>query len=383
VDEIAGKAAIAGVGQTDFSKNSGRSAIRLAVEAAVAAAEDAGIAPREIDGVIPFPGGPTSEDLIAALGAQDVTYTCASHMGGASPVASLRLAALAVATGQATAVLAFVARNGRSGARAAARATRIVPGQQFRRSLEFPAGFNTPAQWYSLICRRHMYEFGTTRQQLGAVALTMRAHAELNPHAMMYGRPLSMEAYLAAKPIAEPYHLYDCCLETDGASAVIVTSADRASDLPRRAAIIAGIAEGHAESPDNIPGRADIFETGLTHAAPRAFTQAGLMPGDVDVAMIYDCFTFEVIQQLEEAGFCKRGEGGFFVENGNIGLSGGLPVNPHGGLLSEGHTAGMSHIVEAVRQLRGECGERQVSDPRVVAVTGWGDMGDGALALLV
>lgn len=383
MDTISGQAAIAGVGETDFSKNSGRTPTRLAVEAATAAAADAGIAPSEIDGVIPFPGGPTSEDLIAALGMRDVRFTAASQMGGASPVAGLRLAALAVATGEASAVLSFVARNGRSGARAAARATRIVPGQQFRRNFEFPAGFNTPGQWYSIIAKRHMHEFGTTREQFGQVALTIRAHANLNPHAMMYGRELTMQDYLDSKPIAEPYHLFDCCLETDGASAVIVTSAERAKDLPKRAAIIAGIAEGHAESPDNIPSRADIFDTGLTRAAPRAFAQAGLSPSDVDLALIYDCFTFEVIQQLEEAGFCKRGEGGSFVEDGNIGLTGSLPVNPHGGLLSDGHTAGMSHIVEAVRQVRGECGDRQVGKHDVVAVTGWGDMGDGALALLV
>jgi acetyl-CoA acetyltransferase len=375
-------AIIAGIGQTDFSKASGRSVQQLALEAAFAAIADAGLTPGDIDGLMPYKIGPTSEDLIAGLGLTDVRFTNVSHMGGASPVASLRTAALAVNAGIANAVMVFVARNGRSGARVAARLGAQVPGTSLREGLEQPEGFSTPAQWYALFARRHMIEYGTTREQLGTVAITMRNHALLNPEAMMYGKPLTMEEYASSKPIADPYLMFDCCLETDGACAVIVTRADRAAGLPNKAVTIAGVAEGHADDADDIVNRRDFFNLGLSKAAPRAFAAAGLTPSDVDLALVYDCFTFEVIQQLEEAGFAARGEGGAFVQDGHIALGGSLPVNPHGGLLSQGHIAGINHIVEAVVQLRGTAGARQVEGARVAAVTGWGDLGDGSLAVL-
>ena len=373
---------VAGIGMTEFSRASGRSAERLAVEAATAACDDAGLPTSAVDGIVPFPFGPSAEDLIAGLGLPDVTFTAVPHLGGASTVAGLRLAALAVTSGAARCVLVFVARNGRSGSRVEQRIGVLLPGQRYRRQLEHPHGFTTPAQWYSMIARRHMHEFGTTREHLGAVALAMRAHAQLNPHAQMHGRPMTMEQYRSSRPIAEPYLLLDCCQETDGAGAVLVVAADRARDLRHRPVHLAGLAEGHPDSPDDLVNRRDFFTVGLTRAAPRAFATAGVTPSDVDAAMIYDCFTFEVIQQLEEAGFCARGDGGPFVDDGGIALGGRLPVNPHGGLLSDGHIAGMNHVVEAVVQLRGDGGERQVPGAEVVAVTGWGDMGDGAIAVL-
>ena len=191
-----------------------------------------------------------------------------------------------------------------------------------------------------------------------------------------------MDEYKASRMIADPYLMFDCCLETDGAAAVIVACADRGAESAHRPVRIAAVAEGHADNADDIINRRDFFNLGLTKAAPRAFAEAGLAPRDVDLALIYDCFTFEVIQQLEEAGFVPRGEGGPFVADGNIALGGTLPVNPHGGLLSEGHIAGINHVVEAVVQLRGEAGPRQVKNAEVAAVTGWGDLGDGSLAIL-
>ncbi|GLY97212.1 lipid-transfer protein [Actinoplanes sp. NBRC 103695] len=376
------EACIIGVGQTELSSNSGRSVQRLAVEAITAALADANLPASAVDGIVPSPLGPTAEDIIASFGLADVRFTAVPHLGGAGAVASVRLAALAVAGGQADVVLAFVARNGRSGARVDQRVAAAMPGQQFRTNLEYPHGLSTPAQWYSLLCRRHMYEFGTTREQLGAVALTMRRHANLNPAAQMYRRPLTMAEYLASPVIADPYHLYDCCLETDGAAAVLVATSQYAARAGATPVRIEGAAEGHADSADDIGNRRDFFNTGLTKAAPRAFDMAGYGPEDMDFAMIYDCFTFEVIHQLESAGFCALGEGGAFVAGGNIALGGRLPVNPSGGLLSEGHLGGMNHLVEAVRQLRGSCGDRQVPGATRCAVTGWGDLGDGALAVL-
>jgi len=382
VNSLKDQCCVIGVGETEYSKYSGRSVIQLALEASLAAIKDAGLNPHDIDGIIPFQNGPTSEDIMAGLGNSHITFTAVSHMGGASPVASMQLAATALVCGISKYTLIFSARNGRSGSRVNKRAGAVMPGQQFRKGLEHPYGWNVPAQWYSMICRRHMHEFGTTREQLGKVALTMRDHAQLNSRAQMYGKPLSMEDYLDSRPIAEPYHLFDCCPETDGAVAIIMTTSDRAKDTREKPVYLQGISEGHADSPDDLCNRKDFFNTGLTKAAPRAFAMAEVTAGDVDAAMIYDCFTFEVIHQLEEAGFCPRGEGGSFVADGNISLTGKLPVNTHGGLLSEGHLAGLNHVAEAVRQLRGECGERQIQYAELIAVTGWGDMGDGSMALL-
>jgi acetyl-CoA acetyltransferase len=257
-----------------------------------------------------------------------------------------------------------------------------IPGGAVARDYYLPFGMTAPPQWYALMARRHMHEFGTKNEHLGAVAVAMRKHAQLNPAALMHGKPLSMEQYMASPMIADPYRLNDCCLETDGAAAFIVTTARRARNLKKKPVYIMGAAAGQPYPADEITSRRDFHQTGLTIAAPEAFRMAGVKPSDMDFAQIYDCFTFEVIQQIEEAGFCKRGEGGPFVEDGGIELGGRLPVNTHGGLLSEAHVLGISHVVEAVRQLRGEAGERQVKDAELGAVTGWGDFGDGSIAIL-
>ena len=374
-------AAIVGVGMTDITRASGRSPTRLAYEAISAAAQDAGVEPKSIDGIIPYMQGTTAEDVMGMFDLRDVRFTAVPHMGGAGQVAGLRLAAMAIEARQAEYVVCFIARNGASGPKVHQRVTGLA-GQLFRQEMEWVHGMNTPAQWYSLQCRRHMHDYGTSREALGAVALTMRAHAQLNPRAQMYGKPLTLEEYLAGRPIADPYWLFDCCPESDGACAVIVTSMDRARDGRHAPIRIAGSAEGHPDSADYIAGRPDFYNIGLSKAAPRALGEAGIGLEDIDVALIYDCFTFEVIQQLEELGACPRGEGGSFVLDGNIALHGSFPVNPHGGLLSEGHLGGMNHIAEAVSQLRGASGGRQIEAAEVAVVTGWGDMGDGSLAVL-
>jgi len=232
------------------------------------------------------------------------------------------------------------------------------------------------------MARRHMHEFGTTAEQLGCIAVAMRKHAQLNDNAVMNGKPMTLEDYLASPMLADPYRFFDCCLETDGAAAVIVTTPERARDLDPHPVTIVSAAAGQPYPADEITNRRDIFRTGLTLAAPEAFGRAGIAPSEADFAMIYDCFTFEVLQQIEEVGFCKRGEGGAFVENGRIELGGALPINTHGGLLSEAHVLGINHIVEAVRQLRRDAGARQVEGAEIGVVTGWGDFGDGSIAIL-
>jgi len=381
------EACIVGIGETEYCRKpgSGMSQLGVQLQASSRAIAEAGLKPSEIDGIMPFPNLGRAEEFAANLGCENLRYAATIHMGGAAPAASLQAAAAAVSTGMANFVLLPAGWNGYSGARVRQTVSQDVasiPGGAIARDYYLPFGFTAPPQWYSVMARRHMHEFGTRSEHLGAIALAMRGHAQLNPKAVMHGRPMSLDDYMASPMLADPYRFFDCCLETDGGAAVVVTSAERARDLDTRPVRILAAACGQPYPADEITNRKDIFRTGLTIAAPEAFGKAGVTPSDVDFAMIYDCFTFEVLQQLEEVGFCKRGEGGPFVEGGRIELGGELPVNTHGGLLSEAHVLGMSHIVEAVRQLRGDLGERQVEGAQLGVVTGWGDFGDGSIALL-
>jgi acetyl-CoA acetyltransferase len=213
------------------------------------------------------------------------------------------------------------------------------------------------------------------------VAMTCREHAQLNKKAYMKGRPMTAEDYQNSPMLVSPFRLFDCSLEVDGAGAVIVTSKRNAHRF-KKPIYIGGIAEGHSTYPDDMPTRPDILDMGMTHAAPRAFEMAGVRHDDIDFAEIYDCFTFIVLRQLEEMGFCGRGEAPEFVKNGRIRLGGQLPVNTHGGLLSQAHIVGINHVVEAVYQLRGEAGEAQVKNAKIGLVTGYGDLSDGSIAIL-
>ncbi len=384
---MSGRACIVGVGETKYCRRpgSGKTQLALQLEACVKAVKDAGIRPSEVDGIMPFPNLGKAEEFAANLGCSNLRFAATVNMGGASPVASLQDAAAAVTSGNANYVLLPAGWNGYSGSRAAQTViddVDSIPGGAIARDYYLPFGFTAPPQWYAVIARRHMHEFGTRPEDLGTIAVAMRDHAQLNPHAVTYGKRITLDDYMNSRMLADPYRVLDCCLETDGAAAVVVTTEERARDLRAKPVGIAGAARGQPYPADEILNREDLFKTGLTIAAPEAFGAAGVKPGEVDFAMIYDCFTFELLQQLEEAGFCERGEGGAFVQDVRIGPGGDLPVNTHGGLLSEAHVLGMSHIVEAVRQLRGEAAERQVEGAEVGVVTGWGDFGDGSIAVL-
>jgi len=381
------QACIVGIGETGYCRKPGSGMTQLGIQlkASMSAIDEAGLSPSRVDGIMPFPNLGKAEEFAANLGCDNLRYAATIHMGGAAPVASLQAAAAAVVAGMADYVLIPAGWNGYSGARVRQTVSQdlaSIPGGAIARDYYLPFGFTAPPQWYSVMARRHMHEFGTKHEHLGAIAVAMRKHAQLNPGAVMNGRPMTLDDYMASPMLADPYRFFDCCLETDGAAAVIVTTAERAKDLPTKPIHIMGAACGQPYPADEITNRKDIFQTGLSIAAPEAFAKAGVTPEQMDFAMIYDCFTFEVLQQIEEGGFWKRGEGGGFVEGGRIELGGDLPINTHGGLLSEAHSLGLGHIVEAVKQLRGTAEGRQVEGAELGVVTGWGDFGDGSVAVL-
>ena len=370
---------ITGVGNTPYRKKADVSAEILAMQAVLAACRDAGIEPAAIDGMISYPGHAAEDVVLRNLPIRRMRFRATVDQGGASAVSALRLAGLAVLGGAATHVLLLRGLLGSSGPRKADRPS-FLPGRNLRLQLEHTAGWNTPAGRYAVLAQRYRHEYGLERSTLAEIALAARAHAQLNPDAQMYGRPMTLDDYMNSRLVADPYHLLDCCLETDGASAVIVSAAP--GDGARRAIRVLGAAEAVGASPIDISNRDPFLSIGLDHAAADVWAETGLGPADMDAAMIYDCFTFEVLHQLESAGFAHHGHGRDLVADGQIRLGGRLPVNTHGGMLSEGHQAGLNHLIEAVRQLRGECGQRQVEGARHIAVTGWGQLGDGSICVL-
>jgi acetyl-CoA acetyltransferase len=371
-------AVISGIGQTEYAHALDAPADTLALRATLAAADDAGLDPRSIDGIVSYPGHPDAETMIANLRLPDVRFRAATTIGGAAAVSAVGVAAMAVRAGAADHVLVLRATRAGTGARKE-KAAEQLPNPELRQQFEFPVGWNSAAQRYALLARAFMARHDLTRDHLAEVALAARDHAQLNPAAQLYGKPLTREQYLAGRVIADPFWRHDCCLRTDGACAVLVSRGEDAGD---RAVPVIAVAEGHPATPDDMVSRPDLLDTGLSRAAARLWRQSGYQPADVDAVMIYDCFTFEVAHQLVAGGFVDADEVGAFIASGATRIGGRLPVNTHGGLLAEANMSGLSHVLEAVRQLRGESAERQLASPQLVAVTGWGYLGDGSIALL-
>jgi acetyl-CoA acetyltransferase len=370
------RCAIVGIGATDFSRGSGRSDLTLATQAALAALADAGLEASDIDGIVRCDmDAVRHNDLADSLGIRELTYWSEVGVGGVAPAAMVAQAVGAILSGQATTVLVFRELNGRSGRRfgLSSAADARAGGSGSYDEFFAPYGMLTPGQVFAVMAQRHMAEFGTKAEELGHIALACRARANANPSAQMFERSLTMDDYLAARMISRPLRLFDYCLETDGACAVIVTSTERARDCRKSPVLIRAVAQGSIANPQ--PGiqypvlmRESITELPARAVAATLYRRAGLGPDDIDVAQVYDCFTITVLMQLEDWGFCKKGEGGSFAASGAIDLRGSIPINTAGGNLSEGYIHGMNHVLEGVRQIRGES-TSQVLGAEVCLVT--------------
>ena len=361
------KVAIVGVGATEQGKLPGSTPVSLATEAFKRAIADAGLRKEQIDGLLTMPGTTSPEASLnylrlgETLGI-DPRYTGSMTMGGGTAGALLQNAVMAVNSGMANYVACVFGDTARTGGSKFSRASGW--GDSWGLWGMYGAAANS-----AIAASRHMALYGTTSRQLGEVAVACRKHASMNPNAVMRD-PITVDDHQASRWVVEPFHLLDCCLISDGGVCVIVTTADRAKDLAKPPVLIGGM--GQAYTTRNLEREDWWYVPHQKEALARAFDMAGLTPRDIDVAQLYDNFTMSVILWLEHAGFCGVGEGGSFVENGRIQLGGELPVNTAGGNLSESYMEGWLHIVEGVRQIRRECGERQVKDAETCLVTGRG-----------
>ncbi|HVV10131.1 lipid-transfer protein [Amycolatopsis sp.] len=376
---LSGKAAIVGVGATEFSKDSGRSELRLASEAVLSALTDAGLKPSDVDGLVSFTMDGNNETSVAReLGIPELTFFSRIHYGGGAAAATVQQAAMAVATGVAEVVVAYRAFNERSGHRfgqvSSAAATQVNTSG-IDNSFHYPMGLATPAATVAMVAQRYLHEYGATTEDFGRVAVVDRKHAATNPNAWFHGKPITLADHQSSRWIAEPLRLLDCCQETDGGVALVITSVARARDLPRPPAVITAAAQG--SGPDQYimtsyyrDDLAALPEMGVV--GRQLWGQSGIGPSDVDVAVLYDHFTPYVLMQLEELGFCGRGEAKDFIAGDTLELDGKLPLNPHGGQLGEAYVHGMNGIAEGVRQVRGTAVNQvaQVDNVLVTAGTG-------------
>lgn len=377
--------AIVGVGQTAYTRGTGQSTLELHLEASLAALEDAGLTPADVDGVMPNDVADRyAEEFVLNLGLRGLSFTSTLRTGGASFGSAVQSACLAVYAGVADCVLLPAGRRGYSDQRVSTGFAKPPPALSAMAEFERPFGNLVSVQWFAQAAQRHMHEYGTKPEHFGSVAVACRKHANRNPNAVMYSRPMTLADYEASPMIASPLRMFDCSLETDGAGAIVITSAERARDLAKLPVLVSGFGEGHGNPPTSLSQKRDMtFIEGIHAAGQRAFRMAGVGPQDIDCAQLYDGFTWFVLGGLEALGFCARGESGPYVEGGRIEIGGELPVNTHGGLLSEAHVSGVNHFIEAVRQLRREVEpDRQVEGCETVLVTSEGDMYEGSVAIL-
>ena len=357
---FAGTTAIVGIGATEFSKDSGRSTLRLAVEACDQAIVDAGLQPADIDGMVTYTADDNHEiDVARSLGVPELTHFSRVHHSGGAGCGSVAMAAMAVATGVARAVLVYRAFNERS-------VHRFGTGVQGRQPEPTPAsvdlgwsspfGLLTPASWVAMFAQRYMHEYGATTEDFGRVAVGFRDFAATNPAAHFFERPITLEDHQASRWIVKPIRLLDCCQETDGGQALVVTTLERARDLAQPPAVIRSVVQGCCDDQQMMKSYYRESITGIPElemSARQLWEHTGLGPDDIGAAVLYDHFTPMILPQLEAFGFCGRGEAKDFVAEGNIGRGGRLPVNTNGGQLGEAYIHGLNGIAEAVRLVRG------------------------------
>ncbi|MCH2173502.1 acetyl-CoA acetyltransferase [Myxococcota bacterium] len=377
------RSAITGVGYTPLSRASGLPVDALALNASIDAIRDAGLTPQDIDGVVSYAVGDSAlvRSTAQALGLEASNWYVDLFGGGSFSCLAVANAAMAVSVGLCRHVLVYRALNGRSGRRFGRSASAELEGVGGAEQFTVPFGQLAPVHNYGMLARRHMIEYGTTTEQLGHVAVTLRSNAVENDRAIMR-HPITLEDHRESRWIADPFRLLDCCQETDGACALVVSRSDIARDLPHPPAYLSSFAIGGRGASALAPDKVDDFTTFFpAHIAPGLFARAGIEVGDIDLAALYDAFTFLVIGQLEDFGFCPKGEGGPFVADGNIARDGTIPVGTNGGLLSEGYVHGLNNVLEAVSQLRGKAGTRQVDGVEVALASGWGANVGSALIL--
>ena len=364
--ELSGKVVIAGIGHTAFGKHPGRSTVSLNVEAIRKALGDAGVDKRRVDALMVK--APTSkfemmyaQKLAEALGMQPRIGGVYDH-GGATNISMISYATMAIEAGQCEIAIVSLADNPATGSRQAYEKSYGDDGSGLFGWFSTPAG-------YAMVARRHMAQYGTTSDQLGAIAVACRRHGAANPHAQLR-KPLTLDQYRESRLIVAPLRRDDCCLVSDGAAAVVLMSAKKAAEL-KVAKPVPVLGFGQGQTSWDVALRPDLTTTEATVSAQTAFAMAGLKPADIDVAQIYDCFTICALMTLEAYGFCAEGEGGHFVEGGRIELGGDLPINTSGGLLSETGMPGMQLVLEGVRQMRGDS-VNQVRGARTCAVSNQG-----------
>jgi acetyl-CoA acetyltransferase len=373
------KIAIVGVGETEFKRGHELGLDALVIQASRRAIADSGLGPAEIDGIVTVESHPLHDEIALGVGMATRAYSAMSpYYPGAGPVAAIIQAQLAIAAGLASAVLVtYGAQTSKAGGPYAYHAT-----DPLKADLEMPVGYYGQPVYFAAVAQRYKHEYGLEPEQLGSLAVAQREWASRTPGAQK-PVPITLDEYLRAPFIAEPLRNLDCCLISDGAAAYVVTSLERARDLPQKTVVVAGMAAGSnpwtlTEMFTQSPRFLDI---GPGDAGRRAFRQAGLGLEDVDFAEIYDCFTLSIILQLESLGFCAKGEGASFVAGGRTAPGGALPINTHGGHLSHAYIPGITHVVEAVRQLRGVRGCAQVETAQVGLVSVFGGPDHATLLL--
>lgn len=368
------KAAIVGVGTTEFSKNSGRSELSLACEAVLDALKDAGLKPSDVDGMVTFTMDSNDEIEIArAIGCNDLSFYSRVPHGGGAPTGCIEQAVMAVATGVAEVVVCYRALNGRSGHRFSAGVSgNIVTGDMIHYGWYLPYGLLTPASWVAMYHQRYEHLYGNTKDALAEIAITTRDYAVTNPRAFFHQRPLTREEYNKGKPIALPFNLYDCCQESDGGCAVVVTTPERAKHLNQMPVMVKGVgmyAEKNMEAMTSFYHDEIAAIPSMDLAAKQAYAQSGLTPDDIDAAVIYDAFTAIVMWQLESWGFAEPGKSKDFILSGALRTDGRLPTNTHGGQLSEAYIHGMNGVNEGVRLVRGTSNNQPAKRVNNVLVT--------------